>query len=440
MKIYFFVVMIGCFCLTANAVELGEQRLVAIARQFLTKQLPIGTDIFQKMDSLASVNEQNNFYVPKQKIHHALFKKYPSLYKKIPYVSLAALPTPVEKLSELEKELGFKHLYIKRDDQTGLLLPDGKRLFGGNKMRKLEFLFGEAFLNGAQSIITFGCAGSNHVVATAACAQYLGFPCVAFIKPQPNARIVQRNLLLMKQYGADIHYCIDNQVRALGAVYQFFKTKSETGVFPYLIPTGGSTAIGALGYVNAAFELQEQIHQGLLPCPDYLYVAAGSCGTIAGLIVGCKAAGLPTRVVGVAIEPEDRPGELQENIRALCSDIIAFLSGVGDEFPRITMQEEDVRVLYGFEGQAYGLFTHEGVQAMQNVADHEQIALEGTYTGKAFAGMLADIKNVSKNSTILFWNTFCAQEEMCHKRSPQYLTLPHALHEYFRNPVQELDR
>jgi 1-aminocyclopropane-1-carboxylate deaminase/D-cysteine desulfhydrase-like pyridoxal-dependent ACC family enzyme len=183
-----------------------------------------------------------------------LFQQFPGLKEKLPYVSLCQFPTPVKKLDKLGQAIGVEHLYIKQDGLTA-------QPFGGNKIRKLEFLLGEALGQGAQEVMTFGFAGSNHALATAVCAKKIGLTGISMLMPQHNADYVRRNLLMSHYANAELHQYPNKPLRSLGIKYQEFRHWLKKGKIPYIIPTGGSTPLGAIGFVNAAFELKTQIEQ-----------------------------------------------------------------------------------------------------------------------------------------------------------------------------------
>lgn len=413
----------------------NEEFFARTLQRSLEKQHNLPESLFHKTLALADSSEMISYYTPSVAIHHALFRAYPSLHEKLPVVTFAQLPTPVQKLSALSSLVGIDQLYIKRDDMTGIKTDGSSPLFGGNKLRKLEFLFGDALLHGATSVMTFGCAGSNHVVATAACARHIGLPCITMLKPQLNSEIVKRNLLLMDYYGADIHYCMDGEIRSLGALYTFLKCKSDNGKYPYVIPTGGSCPMGIIGYVNAAFELKEQINNGVLPEPDRIYVAVGSCGTFVGLLLGACAAGLKSKIIGVAVER----GEFKDTVMQLFYKTNQLLRAFDIAFPQCNLAEEYITILLNHAGQEYGKFTQDGVEAIKLVRTLQGITLDGTYTGKAFAGMLADIEGLSKDTVVLFWNTFYGDDCAFATKNVNVENLPQGIQRYFQEPVQSLD-
>jgi D-cysteine desulfhydrase len=272
-----------------------------------------------------------------------LFNVYPELQGKIAWVRLADLPTPIKKLDNLGHVLGVNNLYLKQDNLTN-------SLFGGNKVRLLEFLFGEALQGGYAGVATDGCYGTNHGCATAVHAHQLGLKCHLFLTPQPATSYLRRNLKLDYYYGAELHPFANTEERETQKpiINQAFKAACGTDL--YLIPEGGATVIGALGFVNAAFELREQVQRGIMPMPNIIYVTLSSCGTAAGLCVGCKAAGLPCKIIAVIIEPEQETGECLRNLSSLVNKLDAFLASHIPNFPSCAYDDQQVTIEYAFTG------------------------------------------------------------------------------------------
>lgn len=339
-----------------------------------------------------------------------LFVAYPDLQKNIPYISLGSFPTPIQKCKELESVYGIHNLFVKQDSISGGMDEEGMQLFGGNKVRKLEFLLADALHHHAESVVTFGCMGSNHAVATATYAKNLGLRCYLMLTPQSDSPVVQRNLALMNAADAHIIFARNRAHRADNTVEIFERNKAEHGDYPYFIPTGGSTAVGVVGFVNAAFELRDQINKGLLPTPDYIYVAAGSFGTVAGLSLGLKAAGIASRIVAVAIEPAEFLDEVQHRVSALFEETNQLLHDSDATFPLLANDLSNIVVVQDFCGKGYGLCTQEAYDAMDVAEKYEDIYLDGTYTGKTFAALLDHAEQgLLQDKNVLFWNTFCAE-------------------------------
>lgn len=338
-----------------------------------------------------------------------LFTAYPLLATSTPYIALGSFPTPIQRLAVLENVYNIGNLFIKQDSISGGINADGVQLFGGNKVRKLEFLLADALHNNAESVLTFGCLGSNHAVATATYAQQCGLRCYCMLNPQQYSPVVHRNLGLMCTAGAEIIASRNAAERRENTIKVFFDSKKTHGDYPYFIPTGGSTALGAVGFVNAAFELGAQINAGLLPTPDYIYVAAGSFGTAAGLAVGLKAAGIASRIIAVCVEPEDTPGSVEEHINLLFKQTNELLHNRDQTFPLFGDVADNVTVLHGFGGTCYGVVTQEATDALHDAQEYENVILDGTYTGKAFAALVAHAQaGMLTNKNVLFWNTFCS--------------------------------
>jgi 1-aminocyclopropane-1-carboxylate deaminase/D-cysteine desulfhydrase-like pyridoxal-dependent ACC family enzyme len=175
------------------------------------------------------------------------------------YVALGDFPTPVYRCNNLCAQFPRVALFAKHDGLTGNLKADGTRNFGGNKLRKLQYLLADALAHGHSAVLTFGCVGSNHALQTAVCAHALGLKAICMLRPQPNSHVVRRNLLLQKLYESIVCLSPDRVIHGLMTAALSYDYKQRYGTFPYIIPVGGSCARGALGYVEAAFELKEQI-------------------------------------------------------------------------------------------------------------------------------------------------------------------------------------
>ncbi len=361
-----------------------------------------------------------------------LFAEYPVLEAHIPYRSLAKLPTPVERLARLEDELDLRELYVKRDDQSGLE-------YGGNKVRKLEFLLAEAKTRGCKSVLTFGAAGSNHALATAVYAKQIGLRCVSLLAPQKNARYVGLNLKRAYVAGSEMHAVPAREVSQFKTVRHWANELLAEGCRPMIIPMGGSSALGCLGFVNAAFELREQVRKDELPEPDLLYVALGTMGTAVGLALGLAAAGLKTRVVAVRVVADFIASE------RLCERLImratSLLNRHGVSISASQSARDLLEIRHDFFGGNYAVYTPEGMEAVTLLRSTQSIGLEGTYTGKAMAALLDDARRGKlSNKVVLFWNTYSSVPPAKQLMDIDYHDLPEAFHRYFNRPVQELDR
>ncbi len=355
-----------------------------------------------------------------------LTQRFPELAN-LPWLALGTLPTPVEELA-LPSQSGAR-VWVKRDDLSA-------RNYGGNKVRKLELLLADALERQAGHVLTFGTAGSNHVLATAIHARRVGLPTIGILTHQSNARTVGRNLLGCLSAGAELHVYANGAAAREGADDVARQAQQASGRPVAVIPGGGSSSIGAIGFVEAGFELAAQIDAGALPVPDRLYVALGTMGTAAGLALGLAAAGLPTEVVPVrVVHPSigNRAGfealwrETTERLRHLCP-----------AFPDLPPPPDRIR--HDQFGEKYGVYTVPGQRAVRR-AGTGGVKLEGTYTGKAFAALLADLEAGDLDGlNVLFWNTYNSADLGPRIEGQDWRRLPAGLHRYFTDPVQPLDR
>lgn len=311
-----------------------------------------------------------------------------------PRIRLAHLPTPLEPLPRLSATLGGPSIWVKRDDCTGL----GE---GGNKTRKLEFLMAAARQNGADTVITPGAVQSNHARQSAAAAAKLGMSCHLLL--ENIAADTDRdyrgsgNILLDRIFDAHLHYFpsdtdLDLAAKSLAAELR------ENGRVPYVIPTGGSSALGALGYVGCAVELMEQAKEQKLSI-DQLLLATGSAGTQAGLLAGLHLHGSKISVLGMCVS---RSAEEQEKkIETLCAETLELLECERD-LPR-----EAVRANGDYVGQGYGLPTVAMIEAVALTASREGLLLDPVYTGKAMAGLVDLVRNgeFSADDNLVFLHT-----------------------------------
>lgn len=353
-----------------------------------------------------------------------IFEAYPALAARLPHVALGAWPTPLRQLSRLG---GRCRLYLKDDGLSG-------SLYGGNKIRKLEFLLADALARGAREVMTFGVAGSNHALATALYAEQLGLRSISILTPQRNARYVATNLLAQATTNAELHHYASESAARLGAEYQRLRHRRNGAVAT--IPGGGSSALGTIGFVSAAFELAAQIEAGLMPEPERLYVALGTMGTAAGLALGLRACGLRTEVVAVRVVREDIGNEA--GLRALYELTNTRLRELEPGFPLVAY--ERVRISHAQYGSRYAVFTPAGMLARRRLHEQEGLRLEGTYTAKCMAALLEDLDSGALDGrTVLYWHTYNARDLGPRIAKADYRRLPQDFHGYFERPVQPLD-
>ena len=362
-----------------------------------------------------------------------LFDVYPNLEGKVPWISiLTGIPSDVNRLTNLENYLKLNdgEIYIKRDDKD-------HKIYGGNKLRKFEFIFGEVLKKKKKGIITLGGIGTNHGAACAIAAKNLDLKCELFLSSQPVTWHVQRSLLLYHYFGAKLHF---TKMFELGVL----KSLLFRMVHPkyYLMSIGGSplfgigTPLGSIGFINAIFELKNQIDEGILPEPDIIFVAAGSTGTSAGLTAGCKLLGLKTKVcpVNVSMDIVVNP----KNLIRIANKSIKYLRKRDKSIPDIQVNEGDFNMIKGYLGSNYGVKTVKGQKAVDLVYELEgkklDFKLETTYTGKAMAAMLDFFeKEENKSKKVLFWNTYNSNDLDKYLRETEfdYEKLPKKFHKYY---------
>jgi D-cysteine desulfhydrase len=324
-----------------------------------------------------------------------LFDAFPGLRGRVPFTALANLPTPLEPMKRLSAEVGAE-VWVKRD---GLTHP----VYGGNKIRKFEFIFGDLLRKGARAVLTGGGLGSHHTLATAVIARQFGVQAVCAYYCQPIDEEVFRNLRLSAGLGIEAHFCGDYVGLALSFARQYARWWVRTGRPPYFIYPGGPGTLGVLGYVNAAFEIQAQWAAMGGRKPEAMFVAAGSCGTFAGLLLGARLAGLDAAVVGVRIIEEDVANRAK--IARMVNRAARYLWRRDPLVPRIEIRPGEVQLLDGYLGAGYAHPTEKGRRAVERVAETENLPLETTYTGKAMAALL-DYVERHPGARVLFVDTF----------------------------------
>ena len=327
----------------------------------------------------------------------ALFRHYPALAQRLPRVPLVVTPTPVEAMPRLETLVDSRApLYVKRDDLTA-------SPYGGNKPRKLEFLLGDARARGRRHLLTFGVVGSNHVRATAIYGRRAGFAVTAVLVPQPPDPRLARNVQAIRAEGARVIPVPTTPHAVAAAAVVAAVTLARTLRPPYVIPPGGSSPVGVLGYVSAALELADQIARGECPEPAAIYVAGGSNGTAAGLLLGLRLAGLRSRLVVVWVD--DLLAVSPRAIAALANRAGRLLGRHGCVPPRVG--PDDFDFLDGYIGRGFGWPTFAGERAAAQLAEAHGLRLDPDFTAKAAAAFLnAAIGRAAPRGPLLYWHTY----------------------------------
>ena len=264
-----------------------------------------------------------------------LFEQYLLLKETLPYVQLGDFPTPLLPLNRLGQAVGAEQLFLKDDGVSG---PD----YGGNKIRKLEFLLGDALRKGAKDVLTFGFAGSNHALATAVYAHKLGLQCISILLPQPNAQYLRKNLLFSQVCCAEICHCKSETAAYIQTLVKLCSKKLKHGKFPYIIAPGGSSPLGTIGYINAGLELKNQIERGLMPEPDRIFIPLGSMGTAVGLLIGLRTAGLKTRVASVRVVDEKYGSK--KKFTKLFHRTLSLIQSFDPAFPSFALSDDDIDI------------------------------------------------------------------------------------------------
>lgn len=335
-----------------------------------------------------------------------LLETWPVLSDRLPWVKLGELPTPVESLTPVMSAAGHPEAeaWIKRDDLTS-------PLYGGNKVRTLEVLFGQAIDQGATHIYSTGAFGSNHAAATVLHAPQVGLKPGVLLFPQPCSHTAADNLkaVLGQQ----------PQVRALPhwstLPYGMWRTRrahQRQGHRPVLMAPGGATPLGAMGYISAALELGGQIAAGLCPAPDAIVVGLGSTCTSAGLLVGLHHAARlgigfkrPPQLIAVRVTPW--PVTAPVRVAWLARRASRLLARLTDD-PSLAIPLRTLRrsltVDGGFLGAGYGLPTPAGREAISLFSHMPGLTLDTTYSAKAAAAVLHRVRH-GERRTILYWAT-----------------------------------
>jgi L-cysteate sulfo-lyase len=313
---------------------------------------------------------------------------------RFPRVSLFTAPTPLHPLPALSKLLGGPRIWIKRDDCTEVAT-------GGNKVRKLEFLAGDAQAQGADHLLTQGAVQSNHVRQTAAVAARLGMKCTALLEHRIDTNdhdyrdsgnvFLDRLMDVAIEYrpgGTDMQAELEAKAAALRA----------EGQRPYAIPGGGSNPVGALGYVSAAQELMHQADAMGLAI-DMVVHATGSAGTQAGLVVGMEGMNAGVRVLGIGVRaPKDRQ---EANVHRLAEATAAHLGMQGG------IRRDAVEANCDYVGAGYGIPTPGMIEAVTLLARLEGVLLDPVYSGKGMAGLIDLIRTgaIGPDKTVVFLHT-----------------------------------
>jgi len=315
---------------------------------------------------------------------------YPVLGERLPKLTIADLPTPVEEHT-IETPAGQREILVKRDDLSSTS-------YGGNKIRKLEYVLRRAIDRGAKRVATFGAAGSNHALATSIHARNANLECTCFLAHQSRTPKVPITLNMHRQIGTEIvRYGHGIETRPLFRKYLQHRNA-------WVIPLGGSSWLGAVGFVNAGLELASQISAGDTPCPERIYIANGTMGSVAGLLLGLAVAELAIDVHAVrVVEKQFTNLTIQERLLRKTASLLHRYDPKFDE-----TLADPARLCWrdNFCGPGYAKVDEPTQRAVLAAETEAGMRLETTYTGKAMAALLHDLQQPEYDGgRYLFWNT-----------------------------------
>jgi D-cysteine desulfhydrase len=315
-------------------------------------------------------------------------ERFPATASTLPRLELCRLPTPVREAPALGDGV-----WVKDDARSA-------EPWGGNKPRKLEWILADARARRQRTILTFGGVGTNHGLATALYARRVGIDCVLALTEQPRTEKVERQLARLRSAAARVYLTRDARRTALAAPL-ILARHAQLGPPrpPYVLPPGGSSPMGAVGFVEAALELAAQVESGELPEPRSVVVALGSGGSAAGLAAGLAIAGLGTRVDAVLVN--DQLPLSETGVLRLAGRTLRLLGRRGADVSGVRLGPERVRMVEGFMGAGYGHATDAAEEAVA-AGDAAGLELDPVYTGKALAALRA---GASGDGPIVFWNT-----------------------------------
>lgn len=322
---------------------------------------------------------------------------FPELARRLPRRGIALLPTPLEPAPGLGQAIGAPHLLTKRDDIAG-------RPYGGNKVRKLEYLLGDALAQGCDGVLTFGAAGSNHALATAIYAIEAGLACHVVLTHQVRTPYLADTLRWHALIGTRVH-----AIRGMdGTRARAEEIRSHHPGGParlYQIPWGGSSVLGTTGFVEAGLELAAQFRSSNLGGPARIYLPCGTMGSVAGLALGLAVAGLPATVVSVRVVPQEAVSG--EAIGRLVEATNQDLHRRDAHFPLVPEAPRQIELRTGYVGGGYAHVTPEARAAATLARDTQGLKVDTTYSAKALACLMDDARAGRLRDCVpVFWQTY----------------------------------
>lgn len=339
---------------------------------------------------------------------------HPRLGEKLGKEALATLPTPVRTV-DCETSHGERTIHIKCDDLTG-------DLYGGNKVRKLEYALWPALGRGKKRVATFGAVGSNHALATALYARSVGLGCTCFLSHQRASPEVASTL--------SAHLANETNIVRFGGAYAKRIATLRENLWNrdyWVIPAGGSSWLGTVGFVNAGLELAAQIKSSEIPELDRIYIATGTMGSAAGLAIGLAMAGLQTRVEAVRVSMTSICNE--SLLHHLLNKTVQMMNRLDSSISTELISKTNIRLRHSFFAGGYAHRNTETENALMFASEQLSLGLDGTYTGKAMAALLADTGE-SADEQVLFWNTYNSRRLPSPHENPPIESLPEEFRKY----------
>jgi len=324
-----------------------------------------------------------------------LSQVFPTLAERLPRITLADLPTRAE-LRVLS--IGNKRvpIIIKHDEETNAV-------YGGNKVRKLEYLLQRALEHKASRVATFGAVASNHAIATALHSATVGLDCTCLLSHQFKTPQAALALNMHLKRGTEIVRYGGKRPQRVATMRRYVRGRNA-----WVIPIGGSNWLGAVAFFNAGLELAAQVADRVIPAPDRLYVANGTMATVAGLALGIAAAGLDTEIQ--AIRVTHKTVAHPQAMRRLLHKTAFLMHRLDSSVPEDLAGRARIHYRDEFFGTGYAHPTPAGDRAIELAAEQLGLKLESTYTGKALAALLHDLQqSESTDQHFLFWNTYAAK-------------------------------
>jgi 1-aminocyclopropane-1-carboxylate deaminase/D-cysteine desulfhydrase-like pyridoxal-dependent ACC family enzyme len=320
--------------------------------------------------------------------------RFPAIAAALPSAGLARLPTPLTQ-HEVRIATRSADVWVKHDERCGAL-------YGGNKVRKLDLVLARARERGSEAVATFGAVGSHHALATALYSRALGFDPVCFLGHQASTEHVREalaahvaNRTRIVRFGGTR----ENRIAVLREVLGGTRT--------CVVPAGGSSWLGTVGFVDAGLELANQLAHENVDLPLRLYVANGTMGTVAGLGLGLALANIPIDIQAVRVSSEAFANAAA--LRRLMDKTAMLLNRIDPEFPADLGGRARIAFRHDFIGDGYTRATPATEEAIRMARDTLGLTLETTYTAKAFAALLADAADpAGPDRPLLFWNTYSA--------------------------------